>query len=296
MLLANGFFMQSPSSLSRREFLKRSTWSFCAVGAASVAFSRTWAQVDAIATAEGTATFKGVSAGAEAFIPDLSYSQVETTERVLALTFDDGPHPKLTPRLLDLLAERQLKATFYVIGRNVRSYPEIAARIVEEGHEIANHTQTHPQLSRLSAARVSKELQGAHEAILEGTGVVATTMRPPFGAVNQRVRQVARSEFDYTTIMWSVDPQDWRYRNAERVTAQLLAGAAPGAIMLCHDIHASTIDAMPATLDGLMKKGFELATVSELMRRPSRPPAASALKTTGSPAVEIMRSEPATDG
>lgn len=204
---------------------------------------------------------------------EITYNSVPTTAPFLALTFDDGPHGKQTPRLLDLLAERNLRATFYVIGMNVAAHPEITRRIVEEGHEIANHTWSHPQLSRLSMDRVTSELQRTHDAVLEATGVECRNMRPPYGAVNERIRNLAREHLDYTTIMWSVDPMDWKYRNADRITRELLAGAAPGAILLCHDIHAATVDAMPATLDGLLAKGFHFATVSDLvaMEQPHAP-------------------------
>jgi len=172
---------------------------------------------------------------------------------------------------LDTLRARKVRATFYVIGNNVNANPAIAQRIVQEGHEIANHTMTHPSLSRLSAARVSQELRGAHQAIANATGVQALNMRPPYGAVNDQVRRVANNEFGYTTIMWSVDPLDWKYRNSERVTRELTNGAAPGAILLCHDIHATTVAAIPATLDQLLRQGYQFVTVRELLRMESAP-------------------------
>ena len=183
----------------------------------------------------------------------------------LALTFDDGPHGTLTPKLLDLLAQRNIKCTFYVIGRNVEAYPDIARRIVGEGHEIANHTWTHPQLSRLSSPRVADELRRTHDKVLEVTGVRMTNLRPPYGAFNDSVRRIAFDRHGYETIMWSVDPLDWKYRNASRVTRELVKGAAPGAVLLCHDIHPSTVAAMPATLDQLLGRGFQFVTVANLM-------------------------------
>ena len=183
----------------------------------------------------------------------------------LSLTFDDGPHGTLTPKLLDLLGRHNAKCTFYVIGRNVEAYPDIARRIVAEGHEIANHTWTHPQLSRLSASRVADELRRTHETVLEVTGVRMTNLRPPYGAFNDSVRRVAFDRHGYDTIMWSVDPLDWKYRNSSRVTRELVRGAAPGAVLLCHDIHPSTIAAMPATVDQLLGRGFRFVTVADLM-------------------------------
>ena len=183
----------------------------------------------------------------------------------LALTFDDGPHGSLTPRLLETLGKKEVKATFYVIGRNVESHPDIARRIVAEGHEIANHTWSHPSLSGLSAERVADELRRTHEIVLEVTGVRMTNLRPPYGAFNDRVRQVAFDGHGYDTIMWSVDPQDWKFRNSARVTRELVSGAAPGAVLLCHDIHKTTIAAIPPVLDQLLARDFCFVTVAQLM-------------------------------
>ena len=183
----------------------------------------------------------------------------------LALTFDDGPHGSLTPRLLDILAQRNVKATFYVIGRNVEAHPEIARRIVEDGHEIANHTWSHPALSGLSDDRVTEELRRTHDVVLEATGVRMTNLRPPYGAYNDRVREVAFNGHGYDTIMWSVDPLDWKYRNSARVTRELVTGAAPGAVLLCHDIHPTTVAAIPPVLDDLLGRRFEFVTIDKLM-------------------------------
>jgi len=195
----------------------------------------------------------------------LSYNSVNTDQKVLALTFDDGPHATLTPKLLDLLKARRVKATFYVVGRNVELYPEIAKRIVREGHEIANHTWSHPTLTKLSAAKVSQEFTKTDDAIFKATGVRSTNMRPPYGAINENVRQVAMKEFGYPTILWSVDPLDWKRPGSATVTRRLVDGASPGGILLAHDIHPGTIEAMPATIDQLLAQGYRFATVSELL-------------------------------
>jgi peptidoglycan/xylan/chitin deacetylase (PgdA/CDA1 family) len=189
----------------------------------------------------------------------------------LALTFDDGPHGSLTPRLLDTLAQRQVKATFYVIGRNVEAHPEIARRIVEEGHEIANHTWSHPALSGLSASRVAEELRRTHQVVLETTGYRMTNLRPPYGAYTERVREVAFNGHGYDTIMWSVDPLDWKRPGAEVVRRRMVEGATPGGILLAHDIHPGTIDAMPGTIKDLKGKGYGFATVSQLLALQDHP-------------------------
>ena len=120
-------------------------------------------------------------------------------------------------------------------------------------------------LSGLSAARVAEELRRTHETVLDVTGVRMTNLRPPYGAFNDRVRKVAFDGHGYDTIMWSVDPLDWKYRNSGRVTRELVSGAAPGAVLLCHDIHPTTIAAIPPTLDQLLARGFAFVTIDRLM-------------------------------
>ncbi|MCW1885782.1 polysaccharide deacetylase family protein [Luteolibacter flavescens] len=195
----------------------------------------------------------------------VTFSRVAVSQPYIALTFDDGPHPKNTPRLLDMLRERNIKATFYVIGRNVDLYPTVLRRTVSEGHEIGNHTYTHPILSKLSDSAIRQELTKCRDAVARAAGVQPRTMRPPYGALLQRQREWVRSELNYPTIMWSVDPLDWKRPGASVITSRILSGTTPGAIVLAHDLHASTVDAMPATLDGLLNKGFKFVTVSQLL-------------------------------
>jgi peptidoglycan/xylan/chitin deacetylase (PgdA/CDA1 family) len=202
-----------------------------------------------------------------------TYTSCNVDTPTVAMTFDDGPHPKLTLKLLDLLKERGIKATFFVIGKNAADFPEVAKRIVNEGHEIANHSWTHPQLTKLSPTAFAAEISQTNEAIEKATGVRPTLMRPPYGAINATLTKRLNDEYGLTVVLWSVDPLDWKIRNADHVSSHIIKNAAPGAIILSHDIHASTIDAMPATLDALQAKGYKFATVSELiaMDRPAAP-------------------------
>lgn len=196
---------------------------------------------------------------------DHTYTRVETSKPVIAITFDDGPHGVNTPRLLDMLKKRKIKATFYVVGNMVEYNPQILRRIIAEGHEIGNHTVTHGNLARMSDASLRKELKGAHDMIVEATGVAPRTMRPPGGAITSEQKKLMLREFGYPTILWSVDPEDWKKPGVSVVTSRLLNGASPGGILLVHDLHKSTVDAMPATLDGLLKKGYRFVTVTELI-------------------------------
>ena len=195
----------------------------------------------------------------------ISYSQVNITEKVVAMTFDDGPHPSLTPKLLDILKARNIKCTFFVIGKQVKMYPNIIRRMIEEGHEVANHTWTHASLTSRSDAQIRSELQQSEDALVAVANYRPHLIRPPYGAINTRIKQLMFSEFGYSTIMWSVDPQDWRRPGVSVVTSRLVNGAHPGAIMLAHDIHPPTIEAMPGMFDQLLAKGYQFVTVSQLM-------------------------------
>jgi peptidoglycan/xylan/chitin deacetylase (PgdA/CDA1 family) len=203
----------------------------------------------------------------------ISFSSVQNSGNYIAMTFDDGPHPKNTPRLLDMLRQRNIPATFYVIGKSVNSYPEITRRIVAEGHEIGNHTYTHPNLTKLSNTQVRSELGRTREAIINAAGVKPRTMRPPYGALLTRQREMIHGEFGYPTILWDVDPLDWKRPGTAVVKSRILSGTSSGSIVLAHDLHSTTVDAMPSTLDALLAKGYRFVTVSQLlaMKEVSRP-------------------------
>lgn len=193
------------------------------------------------------------------------YNQCHVNGSYVAMTFDDGPHPSLTPRLLDILKERNIKATFYVVGKLAAQHPEILQRMVREGHEIGNHTWNHPSLTKLGSSRVQSEMDRTTKAIVDATGIPPRTMRPPYGATNSRLNQKMDKEMGMKVIMWSVDPLDWKYRNASRVASQIIEKTRPGNIVLAHDIHKTTVDAMPRALDALQSKGYKFVTVSELL-------------------------------
>jgi len=195
----------------------------------------------------------------------VTISKISTDQPYLAMTFDDGPHPKHTPRLLDMLKDRNIKATFYVIGRSVDTHPQIARRIVAEGHEIGNHTYTHRKLTVLSDAQVKQEMDKTRASIGRATGVKARTMRPPYGALLQRQREMLHREYGFPTILWSVDPLDWQKPGISVVRQRIVDGARPGGVILAHDLHGSTVDAMPSTLDALLAKGFKFVTISQLI-------------------------------
>ena len=206
----------------------------------------------------------------------ISFSRVLVSGNYIAMTFDDGPHPQNTPRLLDMLRARNIKATFYVIGQSVDLYPQVVRRTVAEGHEIGNHSHTHRLLSKLSDDEIRADLGRCRDAIVRAAGVQPRTLRPPYGGLLQRQREMVHAEFGYPIILWSVDPFDWKRPGSAVVTSRILAGASAGGIVLSHDLHSQTVDAMPATLDGLLRRGFKFVTVSQLLAMKTDAPATQA--------------------
>ncbi|MFZ4386624.1 MAG: polysaccharide deacetylase family protein [Chthoniobacterales bacterium] len=210
---------------------------------------------------------------------------------VIAMTFDDGPSAVLTPRLLDILKQRNIKATFFVLGQLVQEHPEIVARAIAEGHEVANHSWDHKALNKLGEGGLQHELADTSAEITKATGKPVTLMRPPYGATNPRLNRAIEKEYGMKVILWSVDPFDWKRPGPQVVSQRILAGAKPGAIILSHDIHPGTIEAMPTTLDALQAKGYKFVTVSELLALESKTPAPVSLETPAPAAQKSSKSK-----
>ena len=197
---------------------------------------------------------------------NITFSSVHVDGSYIAMTFDDGPSATLTPKLLDILAAHHIKATFFVIGENVAEHPEIVARAAREGHEIGNHSWSHPNFAKMSDAGVRSQLQRTDDAIKSATGARPTLLRPPYGSITTREKRWIHDQFGYQIILWDVDPYDWKRPGPSVVRGRILKETRPGSIVLSHDIHPGTIEAMPSTLDALEAKGFKFVTVSELIR------------------------------
>ena len=224
--------------------------------------------------------------------PGITFNSVHVDGPYIAMTFDDGPSATLTPKLLDLLAAHHIKATFFVIGENVAEHPEIVARAAREGHEIGNHSWSHPNFGKMSDESVRRQLQQTDDAIKNATGKRPTLMRPPYGSITAREKRWIHDEFGYDITLWDVDPYDWKRPGPAVVRARILKETRPGSIVLSHDIHPGTIEAMPSTFDELEARGFKFVTVSELIRmataRPSHPspqPSGVPASATGSPSL-----------
>ena len=226
--------------------------------------------------------------------PAISYSAVHVNGPFIAMTFDDGPSAKLTPGLLDVLAAHHIHATFFVIGQNAADHPEILQRAVREGHEIGNHSWSHPAFAKMRDDRVRAELQKTDDAIKAAIGTRPVLMRPPYGSITARQKQWINAEFGYRAILWDVDPLDWKRPGAAVVESRIVRETRPGSIILSHDIHPGTIQAMPETFDQLQKKGFKFVTVSELiaMGKPMEPKQTGE---SGSPPSPTPAGSPATN-
>ena len=215
---------------------------------------------------------------------NITFNSVHTDGPYIAMSFDDGPSATLTPKLLDLLATRHIKVTFFVIGENVAEHPEIVARAAREGHEIGNHSWSHPNFGKMSQESVRSQLQRTDDAIKNATGERPTLMRPPYGSITDREKHWIHDEFGYRIILWDVDPYDWKRPGPAVVRNRILKETRPGSIVLSHDIHPGTIEAMPSTIDALEAKGFKFVTVSELigMATPETPRPSAKLKASPS--------------
>ncbi len=197
--------------------------------------------------------------------PAVSYSAVHVDGPYIAMTFDDGPNEKLTPQLLDILAAHHIHATFFVIGQNAERAPEILQRAVREGHEIGNHSWSHPAFAKMPDAAVRREVRKTDDAIRAAIGHSPLLLRPPYGSITARQKQWIHSEFGYRIILWDVDPLDWKRPGPAIVMNRIVRQTRPGSIILSHDIHPGTIKAMPETFAQLQARGFNFVTVSELI-------------------------------
>lgn len=178
----------------------------------------------------------------------------------IALTFDDGPGP-YTERLLDGLKERGVKASFFLIGRSVKEYPEAVKRMEEEGHLIGNHTYNHVKLKGLSPEETRREIQKTDEAVYEITGKHVAYLRPPFGEWAEDLELT----YPVLPVMWTVDPLDWTTENVEEIVDRVVTQAGENDMILLHDCYDSSVEAALRIVDRLLAEGFDFVRVDELL-------------------------------
>ncbi|MBQ8203393.1 MAG: polysaccharide deacetylase family protein [Clostridia bacterium] len=186
-----------------------------------------------------------------------------STGGMIALTFDDGPSAH-TERLLDIFKTHGGKGTFFVVGNLIDNRADTVRRIVNEGHQIGSHSWSHKQLTAINDQELTDQLALTRQKILEVTGVDCTLVRPPYGAYNSNVKAKGE-QLGVHFVNWSIDTLDWKYRNATTVHNAIMQRANDGAIVLCHDLHKTTVDAMETAIPQLIASGYQLVTVEELL-------------------------------
>lgn len=190
----------------------------------------------------------------------VAVSSMEENKKI-ALTFDDGPHPYYTEQLLDGLKERDVKATFFVLGKHAEQYPELVERMNDEGHLIGNHTYSHMQLSQQNSEAFKEELIKTNE-LLEGlTGQEVQYVRPPYGTWDKKFEK----ELNMFPVLWNIDTLDWSSKNVAGIVQKVRSKAKDNGIILMHDEYMTTVTAALQIVDELKEEGYEFVTVEELL-------------------------------
>ena len=181
--------------------------------------------------------------------------------KVVAFTFDDGPNPATTNQALDTLSKYGIKATFFVLGKNVSGNEEILKRMKADGHVIGNHSWSHPVLSKLSLDDAKKQITDTEDALTKVLGSSSKLMRPPYGAITDDIR----NSLDLSFIMWDVDSLDWKSKNEAAILTEIQREVKNGSIILMHDIHTETVNALPKVIDYLKGQGYDFVTIPDLL-------------------------------
>lgn len=208
----------------------------------------------------------GVGANRWAEVDDCVIRSARTSQKLVALTVDDGPYPQATERILDVLREKEVRATFFVLGRSAEAYPALVERTAQEGHEIATHGYSHRNMARLSAEECRQEWERT-EKVLSARGIAKPTLfRPPSGAYGDTLVRTARA-CGYRMILWDVDPRDWEGASTDTIVKRITEQVKAGSIILLHDgqypIHNAK--ALRIVIDRLRAEGYSFVTAGELL-------------------------------
>ena len=197
------------------------------------------------------------------------YKSGNMSTKKIALTFDDGPHPIKTEKILEILRKHEIKATFFVIGKNIENYPEAFIKVVEEGHEIGNHTYSHSYMNfNLNSKKISDEIEKTENLIKKFCNKNNKILRPPCGLYSDKMVEIAKQR-GYKTILWSIDTQDWAHASKDDIVNSVLNRVKGGDIILFHDYTSGenyTLEALNELIPLLKEKGFEIVTVSEILK------------------------------
>ena len=195
------------------------------------------------------------------------YRKKENEYKKIALTFDDGPHPRYTPQILDILDKYGIKATFFAIGINADRYPDTMEMVINRGHEIGNHTYTHPHVDRLDASTLYDEIEKCENALFNHTDCKTKLFRPPEGMIDGYVKSVIK-QLDYKVILWDIDTMDWAHTPPEEIADKVISKVSSGDIILMHDYishYSPTPEALERFIPILLEKGYKFVVVSELI-------------------------------
>ncbi len=195
------------------------------------------------------------------------YSRIQTDEKVVALTFDDGPHPLLTPQILDILDEYDAKATFFVVGDMARNYPSVLKEIAKRGHEIGNHTYTHLVESSEDCEKLKKEIIDTELTVLDIARQQTRLFRPPTGYCCKKAVKMTQ-ELGYKTIVWDIDTMDWAHNTPQKIAQNIQNNVKNGSIILFHDFigkNSPTVAALKTVLPKLKSEGYRFVTVSDMI-------------------------------
>ncbi|OPZ14769.1 MAG: Peptidoglycan-N-acetylglucosamine deacetylase [candidate division BRC1 bacterium ADurb.BinA364] len=214
---------------------------------------------------------------ASAVTPNTKYIfSGSSLSRSVALTFDDGPNPKYTPKLLTYLRENEVPATFFLLGESIAGNEYLVSEMSDFGFEIGNHSWNHPDLSKSPANKVELQINNTSDLIQQITGVRPMIFRPPYGAANQEMRDLCKS-LGIEIILWSVDPEDWKSgMTAEKIMSTVRKDTKGGSIILLHDRLSQTIEAVPMIVEYVRSLGLNFVTVSDLLREMGRIPSPAA--------------------
>ena len=196
------------------------------------------------------------------------YSSNVNAGKRIALSFDDGPHPKLTEKILDILDQYGIKATFFVIGVNAKNYPDSLREISKRGHEIGNHTYSHNILKSMPADKIEREISDTENQVFDILGIRPNLLRPPCGLYDESLVKIANDK-SLKIVLWAVDTHDWAHNSTMNIVNHVLKKSKDGDIILFHDYVSgeyNTPEALKKLIPGLLKQGYEFVTVSELLQ------------------------------
>lgn len=182
-------------------------------------------------------------------------------EKLLALTFDDGPHDVYTKKLLDGLKERDVKVSFFLVGENIEGNEELVKRMEDEGHLVGTHCYSHVDLTKKKMSEACDQILRTNELIRGITGMTPAYIRPPYGAWNKDLEE----QINMTPVLWDVDPLDWKVQNKQKVVRHILKNADQHEVILLHDVFDTSVDAALEVIDTLKKQGYTFVTVDELL-------------------------------